>query len=123
VTDEMAYEEGTFGAAEWARVGRYIEERINELGLNKRRVKDRGGPSLQILNDYIDGGRIGKPYVGINLCKALDWTTDSIVRILKGGEPLEQEWPHLENEADLRRKVEELANLVARLEAGREEGR
>lgn len=105
------YEEGSFPLADWKRVGERIKERIPEIGINKSIVGKRGGPTLQPLNEYIAGKRVSKKKV-VGLCKALDWSTDSIERILKGQPPKVQKWPH---DDDLATEVGRLREEVARL--------
>jgi hypothetical protein len=100
------YAEGTFSVADWKRVGQRIRERIPEIGINKSMVREREGPTIQPLNDYIAGKRFSRE-MAVKLCKALDWTTDSIVRILEGGDPVDQNWPHSDTD-DLAGEVRKL---------------
>lgn len=68
----------------WERVGRAIEDRINELGLTKAQVIRRSRVSDKTLNDYIAGQPIIRADKAAGLAAALGWTRDSFDRLARG---------------------------------------
>lgn len=76
-------------AMDWERVGRYVDRRIDEMGITKTEFSNRSGISDVTLNRYIAGAPIVRPDKASGLCAALRWTRDSIERIGTGGEPIE----------------------------------
>lgn len=71
----------------WPEVGRRVAERIQELSLTKAEVERRSGISDKTLTAYMGGAPIKRADKARGLCEALEWTVDSISRILDGDEP------------------------------------
>lgn len=77
-------------SAQWAEVGRRIAMRIDDLSLTKAEVIRRSGVSAKTLDGYITGNAIRRRDKERDLALALGWTSDSVRRILVGGEPEER---------------------------------
>jgi hypothetical protein len=100
--------EGGPVADDWQRVGRAIEQRINELSLTVAEI-DRLGVSDKTLKGYLGGQPIVRKDKRRKLCGALRWTPRSIDLILDGGEPEELPAPDPEI-------IERLSRLEARFD-------
>ena len=75
---------------DWPRLGRYVRERRNELGLTQEEIATRGGPSTATLR-LIEGGEQAafRAKSLRQLADALHWTPESPRAILAGREPVE----------------------------------
>jgi len=75
-------------AADWAAVGRRLRSRINDLKLTKAEVSRLSGISPKTLTGYMDGEPIVRRDKERSLCRAVDWSDDSIERLSRGEEPV-----------------------------------
>jgi transcriptional regulator with XRE-family HTH domain len=75
-------------AADWAAVGRRLRSRINDLKLTKAEVSRLSGISPKTLTGYMDGEPIVRRDKERSLCRAVDWSDDSIERLRRGEEPI-----------------------------------
>lgn len=73
------------------RLGQYVRRRRErELGLTREQVSARGGPSIGTQRNIEGNIKPGHRYEQtalVKLARALDWTDDSLDRILRGDEP------------------------------------
>jgi hypothetical protein len=106
---------------DWRRVGQAIEARMAELVIGPGEIKNRKGPSDKPLKGYIAGGRIVRLEVRRRLCRALEWTDDSIDRILRNEEPVPV--PRVTPSAETVQMIEEAASLMSDLARRAREGR
>jgi transcriptional regulator with XRE-family HTH domain len=77
---------------DYARLGRYVRERREQLGLTQEEVAGRGGPStatLRLIENVTGTGY--RPKSLRQLADALRWTADSPHAVLYGGEPKERD--------------------------------
>jgi hypothetical protein len=76
------------------RLGRYVRERRErQLGLSRDQIFKRGGPSTATQRNIENNLKPGHRYRStdlVSLARALDWTDDSLDRILEGDEPAER---------------------------------
>ena len=70
------------------RLGRYVSDRVAELGLTQEQVQELGGPSPATLRLIMSGGRKSlQPSSVGGLERALQWASGSVRAILAEGEP------------------------------------
>lgn len=105
----------------WQRVAaRVTTRRIQELGLNADDVVERSGRriSLTVLS-LIENARQDAYATRViaGLCAALDWTSDSIERVLAGGEPVEVEHESRAEPSEQDRRLDRLERELAALRA------
>lgn len=72
----------------WKAVGEAIAARMAQLRLTKAELIRRSGVSDKSLAAYLDGAPIRRPDKAWALAGALQWTSDSIDRILAGLDPV-----------------------------------
>ncbi|GAA3027751.1 hypothetical protein [Streptosporangium longisporum] len=73
---------------DWARLGRQVRQRRQQLDMTQQGLAAAGAPSVTVISK-IEGARPG-PYDGkiiVRLERALQWAPGSIDAILNGGEP------------------------------------
>ena len=106
----------------WARLGDAVRVRREALNLSQSEANAAGGPSTNTwykVEHAIDPPYHRKSVAGI--CRVLGWTPDSFNRILNGDEPqlIAPPAPVAPPvvETELERRVRELQEHVARLEA------
>lgn len=75
----------------WALVAAAIERRMSELRLTKAELSRRSGVSEPTLAGYLRGSPIRRRDKRWELCLALEWTPDSVDRLLDGGEAKERD--------------------------------
>lgn len=75
-------------ADEWRAVANKVAGRRMQLGLSQKEAAAKAGISEANWN-VIENARQEryKPRTLVGVCRALEWTTDSIDRVLAGGEP------------------------------------
>ena len=74
---------------DWARLGRCVRSRREELGLTQAEVHAAGGPSPATLYLLETGQRDSyRPRLLRGLERALGWAPESIARVLAGGDAL-----------------------------------
>lgn len=69
---------------EWQRVGAAIGDRIDEMGVTWAEFHRLTGISFKTIKSYIGGAPIVRTDKRRELCSGLDWTPDSIDRLLAG---------------------------------------
>jgi hypothetical protein len=115
---------------DWARAGVAIRDRIRALSLTKSELLRESGMSRETLDSYFAGipHKRHCPDKLRDLSVALQWTPDSLKRLLEGGEPIEarpadavvgrfllEELTRLRVEHDdLRRRIENLPREMSR---------
>lgn len=76
---------------DWPRLGRYVLERRNELGLTQEEVAAHGGPSTATIRNIETTGKdVYRAKSLRQIAEALGWTPDSSWAILNGREPRPQ---------------------------------
>lgn len=71
----------------WDLVGEAITKRVAKMNLTMAELQRRSKISFQTLQGYMSGQPIVRVDKRRDLARALEWTSDSIARILEGGEP------------------------------------
>lgn len=69
---------------EWQRVGAAVGDRIEEMGVTWAEFHRLTGISFKTIKSYIGGAPIVRTDKRRELCGGLDWTPDSIDRLLAG---------------------------------------
>lgn len=70
------------------RLGRYVSDRVAELGLTQEQVQELGGPSPATLRLIMSGGRKSLQPASVGgLERVLQWGSGSVRAILANGEP------------------------------------
>lgn len=111
----------TAGPEDWARVATHVyDRRFVDLGLTAVELVDRAGPGLSIgVVSLIENNRQASYAMRtiLALCRGLGWTSDSVQRIIRGGEPvvIEAETSTAEPRRTLTERVAEIERLVAML--------
>lgn len=99
---------------DWARVGRVLQSRYNELRLTKTELETRSGVSRGKINEYFAGGKIGRDDKARDLCRALHLTDDSVDRVLRGEDAVPVDPPV---ELDVDALLDGFSRVLDRLEA------
>lgn len=101
-----------------------VEKRRKELGLGPGALAEAAGVTNEGLMPLRRGYR--KQYqerLTAGVCRALGWTTDSIDRILAGGQPQLLDQPDSDRLDQVLAELADLRTRIERLEAGRGSGR
>lgn len=115
----------------WTRVAEHVRRRrIQELGLSADQVVERSGKQISVtVLSIIENARQEAYSVRVlaGLCRALEWTPESIELILDGGQPSPIESKPRPSQddvearlADITRRLEEALAEVEELRLGRQ---
>lgn len=110
----------TADAPSWERVARRVHQRRLELGLTATETVDRAGDGLSAaVLSLIENARKDRYSARTiaALCRGLAWSSDSVERILDGGEPTETAGPDRTIEERLAVIEAELVELRALVES------
>jgi transcriptional regulator with XRE-family HTH domain len=108
--------------ADWTRVGQYVRRRREDKGLTQQEatVASDGGVSVATWRNIETA--TNPPFRRSSLlavCRVLDWTSDSIDRILRGEEPEDDEsgedYPELAQFPDLQAAMRRIDRQEARI--------
>jgi hypothetical protein len=78
---------GKAKAPTWHDVWRHVDERRQELGWTRRELYDNTSISNMTYRKMNDGVGLQQSHKIHGMCRGLGWSTDSVDRILAGGEP------------------------------------
>ena len=104
----------------WARVWHEVDRRRVHLGIKWAEIRRRGGPTANKVRDMHKGVPLADEVTRVALCRALEWTDDSVDEILADREPKVRPQPLPETAVDVLRELR--AGLAQMLEAQRSLG-
>jgi transcriptional regulator with XRE-family HTH domain len=78
----------TGGGHTWDDVATRVQTRLVELGVTLKELERQSGVSDSTWRKLLRGEPITRPDKKRQICEGLRWTSDSIDRILNGGDPM-----------------------------------